>query len=181
MTGQNLPYKRVAGMGVPRLVRSSKRGLWGIIRQTWEGNEIIKWPSNVRRRLFRSCASSSAVGYGGDQCTPSFASVGSSSRVGAIPASEAKHIRSWRTSSSRFFHLFSSTPSTSTNGAGISLTRIFIRNIPRYKHPLSDPTTTPSLSTMSAMERAKSESEVSMKDVEDELDEYEEVKPRRLR
>ena len=133
MTGQNLPYKRVAGMGVPRLVRSSKRGLWGIIRQTWEGNEIIKWPSNVRRRLFRSCASSSAVGYGGDQCTPSFASVGSSSRVGAIPASEAKHIRSWRTSSSGFFHLFSSTPSTSTNGAGISLTRIFIRNIPRYK------------------------------------------------
>jgi len=34
---------------------------------------------------------------------------------------------------------------------------------------------------MSAMERAKSESEVSMKDVEDEVDEYEEVKPNRSR
>ena len=34
---------------------------------------------------------------------------------------------------------------------------------------------------MSAMERTKSESEVSMKDVDDEVDDYEEVKPTRSR
>ena len=46
--------------------------------------------------------------------------------------------------------------------------------------PFSDSPTTPSLSIMSAMERTKSESEVSMKDV-DEVDEYEEVKATRSR
>ena len=44
-----------------------------------------------------------------------------------------------------------------------------------------DSTTTRPLSTMSAMERTKSESEVSMKDVDDEVDDYEEVKPTRPR
>ena len=107
--------------------------------------------------------------------------------MGAIQASEAKHSRSWHSfthtlsSSQFFFFLLLSVPFPRRHAQGISLIHTSIGNPTRYcqistgDHAFfkDSAVTTPSSSIMSSLERTKSESEVSMKDVSDEEEEEE--------
>jgi hypothetical protein len=87
-------------------------------------------------------------------------------------------------SSQSFFLLFP--PPPAIGGARDLLdSRFHQKSTAVHRHRQSrvfpNPTTIPSLSAMSELERTKSASEVSMKDVDDEVDEYEEVKSVRSR